>query len=176
MTDTKQIVHGKKLGMGEAYLGSTRTAVTKIVLADGDSLAVGTVLSIQGVSKGKGFAGVVKRWGFAGGPKTHGQSDRLRAPGSIGQGTTPGRVRKNKKMAGRMGTDTKTVKNSLVLGQVGNILWVTGPVPGTKNTALRLTVTDQKELEGVVLPGVVQVEPAPVEEQPAVEEVATESN
>jgi len=58
---------------------------------------VGDLVSVAGVGKGKGFAGVVKRWRFAGGPKTHGQSDRWRAPGSIGQGTTPGRVYKGKK-------------------------------------------------------------------------------
>jgi len=69
----------------------------------GDVLKSGDVVAITGISKGKGFAGVVKRWGFHGGPKTHGQSDRERAPGSIGQRTTPGRVYKGKKMGGRMG-------------------------------------------------------------------------
>src|SRR3989344_1900619 len=68
----------------------------------------GDLVTVTGTSKGKVFAGVVKRHHFAGGPKTHGQSDRLRAPGSIGQGTTPGRVLKNKKMAGRMGSDRVT--------------------------------------------------------------------
>jgi large subunit ribosomal protein L3 len=58
---------------------------------------------VTGISKGKGFAGVVKRWGFKGGPKTHGQSDRQRAPGSIGQTTTPGRVFKGKKNARSIG-------------------------------------------------------------------------
>src|SRR3989344_7172027 len=70
---------------------------TEDVYAVGDSitpaqvLEAGDLVSVSGVSKGKGFQGVVKRWGFKGGPRTHGQSDRLRAPGSIGQGTTPGR-------------------------------------------------------------------------------------
>lgn len=108
-----------------------------------DVVKSGSILSIQGTTKGKGFAGVVKRWGFAGGFKTHGQSDRHRAPGSIGQGTTPGRVHKGKKMAGRMGSDSLTLKNILVVAVDGDSLWVKGPVPGSSNTLLRLTITSQ---------------------------------
>src|SRR5664279_2037162 len=87
----------------------------------GDMIAVeavfkpGDIVEVSGTSKGKGFAGVVKRHGFRGGPKTHGQSDRERAPGSIGQTTTPGRVYRGKKMAGRMGSDTVTLKNLTVM-------------------------------------------------------------
>ena len=97
------------------------------VFKEGDKVAV------TGVSKGKGFAGVVKRWGFRGGPRTHGQSDRLRAPGSIGQGTTPGRVRKGKKMAGRMGGETVTVKNLIVveIDKEKSEMSLSGPVPGS---------------------------------------------
>jgi large subunit ribosomal protein L3 len=93
----------------------------------------GDVVAVRGVSRGKGFAGVVKRWGFAGGPKTHGQSDRHRAPGSIGQGTTPGRVRKGKKMAGRMGGERVTIKNLKVVSLDGekNEMALSGPVPGS---------------------------------------------
>src|SRR5258706_4146447 len=80
-----------------------------------DLFVSGDTIAVTGTSKGKGFAGGVKRWHFAGGPKTHGQSDRQRAPGSIGQGTTPGRVYKGKHMAGRMGSDTVTVKNIKVV-------------------------------------------------------------
>lgn len=97
-----------------------------------DVFKKGDLVSVTGISKGKGFAGVVKRWGFAGGPRTHGQSDRLRAPGSIGQGTTPGRVHKGKKMAGRMGAERVTVKN-LVVVEVDaekNELKLSGPIPG----------------------------------------------
>ena len=72
---------------------------------------VGEKVNVTGVSKGKGFQGGVKRYNFRGGPKTHGQSDRHRAPGSIGAGTTPGRVIKGMRMAGRMGGDKVTVKN-----------------------------------------------------------------
>ena len=83
---------------------ATLAAGTKINASD--ILAVGDVVKVTGTSKGTGFTGVVKRWGFKGGPRTHGQADRERAPGSIGSGTTPGRVYKNKHMAGR---DRKSV-------------------------------------------------------------------
>ena len=98
----------------------------------GDVLKSGDVVAITGISKGKGFAGVVKRWGFHGGPKTHGQSDRERAPGSIGQRTTPGRVYKGKKMGGRMGSDQVTLKNLSVIDvdEKENTIAVVGAVPG----------------------------------------------
>jgi large subunit ribosomal protein L3 len=97
-----------------------------------DVFKKGDVIAVTGTSKGKGFAGAVKRWHFAGGPKTHGQSDRQRAPGSIGQGTTPGRVLKNKHMAGRMGGDTVTTKNLHVVGvdPEKNEILISGAVPG----------------------------------------------
>lgn len=110
-----------------------------------DTIKPGTVISIQGTTKGKGFAGVMKRWGFAGGPRTHGQSDRGRAPGSIGQGTTPGRVHRGKKMAGHMGQDTHTTKNVTVVAISGNSIWITGPVPGAIGTQIKITVTGQSE-------------------------------
>jgi len=92
-------------------------------------------LDITGWTKGKGFAGVIKRWGFSGGPKTHGQSDRHRSAGSIGSGTTPGRVYKGKKMAGRMGNKRQVVKN-LKLVKTDNeagLIFVKGAVPGAKS-------------------------------------------
>lgn len=95
-----------------------------------DVLEAGDIVKVQGVSKGKGFAGGVKRWGFAGGPKTHGQSDRHRAPGSIGQGTTPGRVYKGKRMAGRMGGKNATALNLTVLDVSGEEVKLSGPIPG----------------------------------------------
>ncbi len=95
---------------------------------------VGDKVRVTGVSKGKGFSGVVKRYHFAGGPRTHGQSDRERAPGSIGSTTTPGRVLKGKKMAGRMGNDTVSIKNLEVvaINPEAHEIWVSGPVPGAK--------------------------------------------
>jgi large subunit ribosomal protein L3 len=96
---------------------------------------VGDKVDITGVSKGKGFAGTVKRHNFRGGPKTHGQSDRWRAPGSVGAGTTPGRVFKGMRMAGRMGNDQVTVQNLRVtlVDAAKNLLAVRGAIPGAKN-------------------------------------------
>lgn len=94
--------------------------------------SVGDKVTVTGVSKGKGFAGVVKRWGFAGGPRTHGQSDRLRAPGSIGAGTDPGRVLKGKKMGGRMGQDRVTLKEKEIVGIKDSLVLISGPIPGSK--------------------------------------------
>jgi large subunit ribosomal protein L3 len=98
----------------------------------------GDVIDISGVSKGKGFAGVVKRHHFRGGPKTHGQSDRWRAPGSIGAGTTPGRVYKGTRMAGRMGNERVTVQNLRVVrvDEERNLLLVKGSVPGANEGLL----------------------------------------
>ncbi|MFH0750082.1 MAG: 50S ribosomal protein L3 [Candidatus Gottesmanbacteria bacterium] len=101
-----------------------------------DVFAVGDVIRVTGISKGKGFAGVVKRHGFAGGPKTHGQSDKERSPGSIGATTTPGRVFKGKRMAGRMGGETVTVKGLKVIAidAEHRVLVVSGLVPGPKDS------------------------------------------
>ncbi|MDI6815164.1 MAG: 50S ribosomal protein L3 [Dehalococcoidales bacterium] len=99
---------------------------------------VGDLVDITGVSKGKGFAGVVKRHHFAGGPKTHGQSDRHRAPGSIGSTTSPGRVFKGMRMAGHMGTSRVTVRHLEVFetDATRNLLLVKGAVPGARNGLL----------------------------------------
>ena len=100
----------------------------------------GDIIDVIGVSKGKGFAGVVKRWGFKGGPRTHGQSDRERAPGSIGAGTTPGRVWKGKKMAGRLGNQKTTVKNLEVFAvePKESLLLIKGLVPGPRGGLLMI--------------------------------------
>ncbi len=99
---------------------------------------VGDLVDITGVSKGKGFAGVVKRYHFAGGPKTHGQSDRHRHAGSIGATTSPGRVLKGMRMAGHMGNRRVTVRHLEVLeaDSARNLLLVKGAVPGGKNGLL----------------------------------------
>jgi len=95
----------------------------------------GDIVDVVGISKGKGFAGVVKRHHFNGGPKTHGQSDRWRAPGAIGSGTTPGRIYKGKRMAGRMGNERVTVQNVQVVeaDPARNLLLIRGTVPGGVN-------------------------------------------
>ncbi len=92
---------------------------------------------VTGISKGKGFAGVVKRWGFAGGPSSHGARFH-RAPGAIGQCATPSRVFKGKKLPGRMGSDRVTVQNLLVVGvdTDKDLLLVKGAVPGAKGTVV----------------------------------------
>jgi len=100
-----------------------------------DLFATGDSVDVIGTSKGKGFAGVVKRYHFRGGPATHGQSDRERAPGSRGSGTTPGRVYKGAKGAGHMGNDRVTAQNlKVVLVDVErNLIGVRGAVPGSRN-------------------------------------------
>ena len=108
----------------------------------GDSISVdhfteGEFVDVSGNSKGKGFQGVVKRHGFAGvGQATHGQHNRLRAPGSIGAASYPARVFKGMKMAGRMGNEKITVQNLKVLKVVSdkNLLVLKGCVPGHKNS------------------------------------------
>lgn len=107
----------------------------------GDVFQPGDAVRVTGTSKGKGFAGVVKRHHFAGGPRTHGQSDRERAPGSIGQTTTPGRVYRGKRMAGRMGSDRVTVRGLAVVAMdpEKNILTIKGVVPGARNGLLLIT-------------------------------------
>jgi large subunit ribosomal protein L3 len=96
---------------------------------------VGDVVDATGTSKGKGFAGTVKRHHFRGGPKTHGQSDRWRAPGSVGAGSSPGHVFKGTRMSGQMGDERVTVQNlTIVLVDADkNLLGIKGSVPGGKN-------------------------------------------
>ncbi len=103
----------------------------------------GDKVDITGTSKGKGFAGVVKRHHFSGGPKTHGQSDRHRAPGSIGGTTFPGRVFKGKRMAGQMGNKQVTTKRIEVVraDTATNLLIVRGAVPGAKGSLVIIKKT-----------------------------------
>ncbi len=97
--------------------------------------AVGDKVSVTGTSKGKGFQGVVKRHHFGGGSVTHGQSDRLRAPGSVGSSSYPSRTFKGLRMAGRMGGKRSTIKNLKVVRLIpdSNLILVEGPVPGPTN-------------------------------------------
>ncbi len=138
-----------------------------------DSLTVGDVVQVQGISKGKGFAGAMKRHGFAGGPATHGQSDRARAVGSIGQRTTPGRVWKGKRMPGHMGVVTKTVSGLIVLhvDPTTQEVWLNGPVPGFNTSTIAILKTGNtrsveldKEASGIQTP---VVEPVEVTEEVA---------
>ena len=107
----------------------------------------GDLIDITGISKGKGFAGVVKRHHFAGGPKTHGQSDRHRAPGSIGASASPGRVFKGMRMAGHMGNERVTARHLKVLeaNPDRNLLLVKGAVPGAKNGLLLIRKSGERK-------------------------------
>ena len=133
--------HLKELGQFR-YLREFRMDDTAEIQV-GDKVGVslfqeGDMVNITGVAKGKGFAGVVKRHGFAGGPKTHGQSDRHRHPGSIGATTSPGRVFKGTRMAGRMGGKRATVQRLEVFraDPDRNLLLVKGAVPGARKGLL----------------------------------------
>ncbi len=102
-------------------------------------LKAGDLVDVQGVSKGKGFQGVVKRYGFAGGGAGHG-SNFHRAPGSIGCSASPARVFKGKKMPGRMGNNTVLRKNVIVIDvrSEENVVLLKGPLPGAKNGLLKI--------------------------------------
>jgi large subunit ribosomal protein L3 len=97
-----------------------------------DIFSAGDIVAVSGISKGKGFQGVVKRHKFHGGPKTHGQSDRWRAPGSVGQSSYPSRVYKGLRMAGRMGGEKVTIKTLRILkvDADNNLLIIRGAIPG----------------------------------------------
>ena len=141
-------VHPKRLTSGElGHLNSSNLAPMRFLrefrskesVNVGDKLtvdvfAVGERVDVVGTSKGKGFAGGVKRHHFAGGKKTHGQSDRHRAPGSRGSGTTPGRVYKGARGAGHMGTERVTVQalKIVMIDAERNLLGIKGAVPGGK--------------------------------------------
>jgi large subunit ribosomal protein L3 len=102
--------------------------------------AEGELVDVVGISKGKGFAGTIKRHSFASGPETHG-ADHHREPGSIGAGTTPGRVYKGTRMAGHMGVDRVTVQKASVVRADGalNVLLIKGSVPGAINSLISVS-------------------------------------
>ncbi len=102
-----------------------------------DLFQAGDLVDVTGLSKGKGFAGHIKRHNFHRGPKTHG-SDHHRAPGSIGPGTTPGRVYKGMKMAGHMGDEQVTVKKVRIVrtDPERNLILVNGSLPGSRNAVI----------------------------------------
>ena len=137
-------VLGHTKGKGFSEIREFRTTDTAEVGSEikVDIFAVGDVVSVVGVSKGKGFAGVVKRHGFHGGPRTHGQKHSEREAGSIGGsgGRAGGRVAKGMKMAGRLGGDRVTVKNLKVLAidAATNEIIVSGAVPGRRGTLLEI--------------------------------------
>lgn len=147
-------VRGVKLFLSDQENSSNQSQDTEVDSAAnrpqiGDTLDIsqilseGDVIKAQGVTKGRGFTGVVKHYKFAGGPRTHGQRDRERSPGSIGAMTYPGRVWKGKKMPGHYGVETRTVSNLTVLyiNPEDKELWISGPVPGHRGSVLKITTT-----------------------------------
>ncbi len=101
-----------------------------------DLFSSGDIVDVIGTTKGKGFAGVMKRWGFKGGKRTHGQSNRERSGGSVGSGTTLGRIYKNTKMPGHMGNVKRTIKNLKIVDvdAENGLISVSGPIPGSRNS------------------------------------------
>ncbi len=206
---TKPIAgHIKKAGIEKAprffreiRVDDTASIELGSVIAPVELLEAGDVVDVIGTSKGKGYAGVVKRHHFKGGPKTHGQSDRHRAPGSSGQGTTPGRVYRGKRMSGRMGDEQVTIRNLTVLKVEDGVLFVKGLIPGAKGSIVMVArkgknkkfiplfekkieavieevSADSKvaeEIEKEVAPKIVEEIPAVEEAQEAIQPVETET-
>lgn len=140
----EKIIATKK-HMTQIWDGETVVPVTvlefapKIESGEIEKLKAGDMVRVSGISHGKGFQGVVKRHGFHGGPKSHGQKDRLRAPGSLGP-TAPQRVIKGRKMAGRMGAKRVTVRNLKIARMVPEerLIMVRGAVPGMRGTKIEI--------------------------------------
>jgi len=109
-----------------------------------DVFKEGDLVDVVGISKGKGFAGVVKRYGFKGGPASHGAGGWRRRPGSIGASADPSRVFKGKKMPGRMGAERKTVRNLEIvkIDKKENLLLIKGSLPGNKGSLLIIKETN----------------------------------
>jgi large subunit ribosomal protein L3 len=163
------------------FLREVRMADSDTIPAVGDVIKAsevfkpGDVINVTGISKGKGYAGGVKRYHFKGGPRTHGQSDRERAPGSIGSTTTPGRVYKGKRMAGRMGHEQVTVKNIRIVAVDDNFILVKGLVPGGRNTLLTLKkVGEDKKIKSLYSEKVEEVKTEVKAEEVKVEAKAEE--
>ena len=121
----------KVTDLGEYEVGQT---------VDTSMFEPGETVTVVARSKGRGFAGGVRRHHFHGGPKTHGQSDRHRAPGSIGAGSSPGRVWKGTRMAGHMGDERVSQRGLRVVATDPdrNLLLVRGSVPGARNALVRI--------------------------------------
>jgi len=135
---------GKKMKMTTVFNGGRAYGVTPVKLADFTDLSdlkEGITVQLSGISKGKGFAGGVKRWNFKGGPATHGQKNRHRAPGSIGN-TTPQRVLPGRHMAGHLGMERITYKNIEVVSVDAEkkVALLNGSVPGPVGRQVELYI------------------------------------
>ena len=132
-TPKKKVVEFRDFDAGEVALGEGKTIT--------DIFEEGDFVDVAGTSKGKGFQGVVKRHGFSGvGMATHGQHNRQRAPGSIGQSSYPSRVFKGLRMAGQMGNERVTIQNLEVIKIYSdhNVILVKGAVPGARNSFVEI--------------------------------------
>lgn len=134
-----KFILGKKLGMSQIFDTEGRVIPVTIVEVPEHELKEGDKVKISGISKGKGFQGPVKRWGFSGRNATHGAKHEERTHGSVGA-TTPQKVQKGKKMAGRMGAERVTVKNLKVVkvDKENKVIAVKGAVPGPRGTTLEI--------------------------------------
>lgn len=151
----KKLVNKPKSGQFTAsgveptrYLREVRYTDGELKIGDvlkADIFKAGERVDVTGVSRGLGFAGVMKRHHFAGGQATHGQSDRARAPGSIGQSSYPSRVFKGMKMPGHMGNETRTTLNLEVVEVIEkeNLILVKGPVPGFRGRLVKIRSTNR---------------------------------
>ncbi len=145
MTEETQnkIITGSKMQMSQVFTPEGKVIPVTIVKVSGkvDEDLENKEVIVVGKSKGKGFTGTIKKWGFARQPVTRGQSDKTRAPGSIGA-QTPGRVFKGKKMAGRHGNKQVTIKGLKVIKVdfENNHVMVSGPIPGARNSEVKIRV------------------------------------
>ncbi|ACY40258.1 50S ribosomal protein L3 [Blattabacterium sp. (Blattella germanica) str. Bge] len=145
-TNNPLLGHFKKSGLSprKKLLEFRENSISHLKLGEKvsvDTFKKGELVNVKGISKGKGFQGVVKRHNFSGvGERSHGQHNRLRSPGSIGAGSDPSRVFKGKKMAGKMGKKNITVKNLEILkiDIHQNLIILKGSVPGNKNSYLMI--------------------------------------
>jgi len=112
-----------------------------------DIFKEGEAVDVTGISRGLGFQGAMKLHNFAGGPKTHGQSDRWRAPGSVGSSSYPSRVFKGMKMAGKMGKNQVTALNLKVAQVIAdqNLILVAGSIPGVRGSLVKISLTNRKK-------------------------------
>ncbi|MBC8171213.1 MAG: 50S ribosomal protein L3 [Anaerolineae bacterium] len=137
------------------YLREFRVKEGNVDVTEGQEIKVdvfdkGEHVDIIGISRGRGFAGAIKRHGFHRQPKTHGQSDRERAPGSVGQRSFPGKTFKGQRMSGHYGTDRVTIQNLevVVIDSERNLIAVKGSIPGSKNGIVILKPTVKHQRRG----------------------------
>jgi 50S ribosomal protein uL3 len=140
-------IKGKKQQMSQIFLATGGVVPVTVVKADSELTAEleDKNVKVSGISKGKGFTGVMKRWNFHGQQATRGQSDNARTPGAIGA-QTPGKVFRGKKMAGRHGNKKVTVsgiKIVKVLPERGELM-ISGPIPGARNSAVTIRILGEK--------------------------------